>query len=141
MVRASSNPWMPAAVCWSCVRIGPKASALWTDGRLPAAVAIYFVFRHGDRRREVAGRVWGGAAAVPIDARRRRLKRTLQLVAALALALAMARPAVRGVDAPVAKAGDIVIQQGTNHAWVNRSNAFCKIAFILIDAHDPLAKG
>ena len=38
------------------------------------------------------------------------------------------------------KAGDIVIQQATNHAWVNRSNAFCKIAFILIDAHDPLAK-
>ena len=38
------------------------------------------------------------------------------------------------------KAGDIVIQQATNHAWVNRSNAVCKIAFILIDAHDPLAK-
>ena len=38
------------------------------------------------------------------------------------------------------KAGDIVIQQATNHAWVNRSNAVCKIAFILIDAHDPLAR-
>jgi hypothetical protein len=38
------------------------------------------------------------------------------------------------------KAGDILIQQATNHAWVNRSNAVCKIAFILIDAHDPLAK-
>jgi mannose-6-phosphate isomerase-like protein (cupin superfamily) len=37
------------------------------------------------------------------------------------------------------KAGDIVIQQATNHAWVNRSDAFCRIAFILIDAHDPLA--
>jgi len=39
------------------------------------------------------------------------------------------------------KAGDIVIQQATNHAWVNRSQEFCKIAFVLIDAHDPLAKG
>jgi mannose-6-phosphate isomerase-like protein (cupin superfamily) len=38
------------------------------------------------------------------------------------------------------KAGDIVIQQATNHAWVNRSSDFCRIAFILIDAHDPLAK-
>ena len=38
------------------------------------------------------------------------------------------------------KAGDILIQQATNHAWVNRSNAVCRIAFILIDAHDPLAK-
>ena len=38
------------------------------------------------------------------------------------------------------KAGDIVIQQATNHAWVNRSDEFCRIAFILIDAHDPLAR-
>ena len=37
------------------------------------------------------------------------------------------------------KAGDVVIQQGTNHAWVNRSQAFCRIAFVLIDGHDPLA--
>lgn len=33
----------------------------------------------------------------------------------------------------VAHAGDIVIQRGTNHAWVNRSGAPCRIAFILID--------
>jgi mannose-6-phosphate isomerase-like protein (cupin superfamily) len=38
------------------------------------------------------------------------------------------------------KTGDIVIQQATNHAWVNRSDKFCRIAFILIDAHDPLAR-
>lgn len=29
--------------------------------------------------------------------------------------------------------GDIVIQRGTNHAWANRSNEVCRIAFILID--------
>ena len=33
-------------------------------------------------------------------------------------------------------AGDVVIQRGTNHAWVNRGDAPCKIAFILIDAQD-----
>ena len=38
------------------------------------------------------------------------------------------------------KAGDVVIQQGTNHAWVNHSDKFCRIAFVLIDGHDPLAK-
>jgi mannose-6-phosphate isomerase-like protein (cupin superfamily) len=32
------------------------------------------------------------------------------------------------------KAGDIMVQQGTNHAWVNRGAAPCKIAFVLIDA-------
>ena len=36
------------------------------------------------------------------------------------------------------KAGDILIQQATNHAWVNRSKANCKIAFVLIDGIDPL---
>jgi quercetin dioxygenase-like cupin family protein len=32
------------------------------------------------------------------------------------------------------KAGDFLIQQGTNHAWVNRGAVPCKIAFVLIDA-------
>ena len=36
------------------------------------------------------------------------------------------------------KAGDVVVQCGTNHAWSNRSNAPCTIAFILIDGtFDP----
>jgi mannose-6-phosphate isomerase-like protein (cupin superfamily) len=34
------------------------------------------------------------------------------------------------------KAGDVVVQRGTNHAWVNRENEPCKVAFILIDAKD-----
>ena len=29
------------------------------------------------------------------------------------------------------------IQQGTNHAWVNRGTEPCRIAFILIDAQEP----
>lgn len=37
------------------------------------------------------------------------------------------------------KAGDFLVQQGTNHAWVNRSDKPCRIAFVLIDGHDPLA--
>lgn len=32
-----------------------------------------------------------------------------------------------------AKAGDIIIQRGTNHAWANRSREICRVAFILID--------
>ena len=31
------------------------------------------------------------------------------------------------------KAGDVVVQQGTNHAWSNRGSEPCQIAFILID--------
>jgi len=35
------------------------------------------------------------------------------------------------------KAGDVVVQQATNHAWVNRSKEICRIAFILMDAQEP----
>lgn len=31
------------------------------------------------------------------------------------------------------RAGDIVVQNGTNHAWANRSGKACRMAFILID--------
>ena len=34
------------------------------------------------------------------------------------------------------KAGDVVVQQGTNHAWSNRGAEPCQIAFILNDAID-----
>ncbi|MFA6057681.1 MAG: cupin domain-containing protein [Taibaiella sp.] len=30
-------------------------------------------------------------------------------------------------------AGDIIIQNGTNHAWANRSDKLCRMAFVLID--------
>ena len=31
------------------------------------------------------------------------------------------------------KAGDVVIQRGTNHAWANRSGKPCRMLFILVD--------
>ena len=34
------------------------------------------------------------------------------------------------------KAGDVVIQRGTNHAWVNRGNQPCQVAFVMIDAKE-----
>ncbi|WP_089069677.1 cupin domain-containing protein [Flavobacterium reichenbachii] len=33
----------------------------------------------------------------------------------------------------IAKAGDIIIQRGTNHAWSNKSGKTCRVAFVLID--------
>jgi quercetin dioxygenase-like cupin family protein len=32
------------------------------------------------------------------------------------------------------RAGDIVVQRGTNHAWRNRGNVPARVAFVLIDA-------
>jgi naringenin degradation protein FdeH len=37
------------------------------------------------------------------------------------------------------KAGDVLVQQATNHAWVNNGTRPCRIAFILIDAKTPEA--
>jgi len=35
--------------------------------------------------------------------------------------------------------GDVLVQRGTNHAWVNRGRENCRIAFVLIDAEDLAA--
>jgi quercetin dioxygenase-like cupin family protein len=32
------------------------------------------------------------------------------------------------------KTGDVLIQRGTSHAWVNRSDDVCRIAFVLVSA-------
>src|SRR6266699_1015795 len=38
------------------------------------------------------------------------------------------------------KAGDVLVQRGTNHAWINRGTEPARVAFILIDAA-PLGIG
>lgn len=39
------------------------------------------------------------------------------------------------------RAGDVLVQQGTDHAWVNRGREICRIAFVLIDADEPAPLG
>lgn len=34
-------------------------------------------------------------------------------------------------------AGDVVVQRGTNHAWINRGNAVCRLGMVFIDAMEP----
>lgn len=34
------------------------------------------------------------------------------------------------------RTGDVLVQQGTDHAWVNRGSTPCRIAFVLIDASE-----
>lgn len=38
------------------------------------------------------------------------------------------------------KAGDVMVQRGTNHAWANRSQARARVAFVLLDA-EPIGIG
>jgi len=38
------------------------------------------------------------------------------------------------------KAGDVMIQRGTNHGWINRTDQTARLAFVLMDAK-PLGIG
>jgi naringenin degradation protein FdeH len=42
--------------------------------------------------------------------------------------------AVMDVGETLLRAGDCLVQRGTNHAWSNRSNSPCLVAFILVGA-------
>ena len=35
------------------------------------------------------------------------------------------------------KAGDVIVQQATNHAWINRTKDYARVAFILMDSVEP----
>ena len=32
------------------------------------------------------------------------------------------------------KTGDVLMQRGTSHAWSNRSDEYCRVAFVLVEA-------
>jgi hypothetical protein len=34
-------------------------------------------------------------------------------------------------------AGDVVVQRATNHAWINRGEAICRLGMVFIDAQEP----
>ena len=42
--------------------------------------------------------------------------------------------AVMDTDERLMKAGDALIQRGTNHAWANRTEENCTVMFVLSDA-------
>ncbi len=35
------------------------------------------------------------------------------------------------------KAGDVVVQQATNHGWVNHGTQPCRMLFVLMDSKEP----
>ncbi len=39
------------------------------------------------------------------------------------------------------KAGDVLVQRGTVHCWINRGKAPCVMAFVLVDAKPAVAGG
>jgi mannose-6-phosphate isomerase-like protein (cupin superfamily) len=35
------------------------------------------------------------------------------------------------------EAGDVVVQRGTNHSWINRGKSTCRLGMVFIDAEEP----
>jgi hypothetical protein len=74
-----------------------------------------------------------GAQAAPVEERRHPgMHRTRTLDYATVLSGEIY--AVLDEGEVLLKTGDVLVQRGTNHAWSNRSDQPCRIAFVLVDA-------
>jgi hypothetical protein len=55
-------------------------------------------------------------------------------------ALSTEKTMIRGIFSPLParlEAGDVVVQQATNHAWLNHGREPCRIVFVLLDSKQP----
>ncbi len=122
-------------------RHGSVSTLVWCSDKMPVDIAV------GEKIEDMGARILGtappprGTRFCVIDfppGRPGRMHRTetIDYVIVLQGAIEM------DMDQSTVKleAGDILIQRGTNHAWVNRSDRPARVAFVLIDA-EPLGIG
>jgi quercetin dioxygenase-like cupin family protein len=123
-------------------RPGSASTLLWSSDETPADIAI------GENAEDLGARILG--TAPPANGTRFTINdippgrpglmhrtETLDYAIVLAGELDM----VMDNDSTVTlKTGDVVIQRGTNHSWVNRGTEPARVAFVLIDAK-PLGIG
>src|SRR6185503_10690953 len=120
---------------------GIVSTMLWCTDRMPADIAI------GERPEDMGARVIGtppppnGTRLAVIDfppgnAAIMHRTETIDYVIMIEGELEM------DIDDSTVKLqpGDVMVQRGTNHAWVNRSDKRARAAFVLIDAK-PLGIG
>ena len=120
---------------------GAASTLIWCSDRMPTDISI------GEKIEDMGARILG--TAPPPNGTRfcvidfpagapGRMHRTETIDYVLVLAgeieMDMDQSSVK------LKAGDILIQRGTNHSWVNRSDKPARVAFVLIDAK-PLGIG
>ena len=123
-------------------RPGSASTLIWSSDEMPVDIAI------GENAEDYGARVLGTAPPengtrftindIP-PGRPGLMHRTETLDYAIVLAGEI--DMVMDNEATVTlKTGDVVVQRGTNHSWVNRGNAPARIAFVLLDAK-PLGIG
>jgi quercetin dioxygenase-like cupin family protein len=120
---------------------GTVSTLIWSTDQTPADISI------GEHIEDLGARILGTAPPAngtrfavidfpPGNAPRMHRTETLDYVIVLEGEIDM------DMDASTVKlkAGDVMVQRGTNHAWANRSGRRARVAFVLIDAM-PLGIG
>jgi quercetin dioxygenase-like cupin family protein len=117
---------------------GARSTLVWSSDRMPVDIAV------GENIEDMGARILGTApppngnrfCVIDFPANspgRMHRTETLDYVLVLAGEIDMDMD-----DSTVhLKAGDILIQRGTNHSWVNRGDKPARLAFVLIDG-EPL---
>jgi quercetin dioxygenase-like cupin family protein len=115
--------------------VGTVSTLIWSTDRTPADIAM------GENVEDLGARVIGTAPPAngsrfavidfpPGNEPRMHRTETIDYVIVLEGEIDMDMD-----DSTVKlKAGDVMVQRGTNHAWANRSDKRARVAFVLIDA-------
>jgi quercetin dioxygenase-like cupin family protein len=127
MQGAATNAKHPSA--------GTVSTLIWSTDRTPADISM------GDAVEDLGARILGTAPPAsgtrfavidfpPGNAPRMHRTETIDYVIVLEGEIEM------DMDDSTVKmqAGDVMVQRGSNHAWVNRSDRRARVAFVLIDA-------
>jgi len=114
---------------------GAVSTLIWSTDRTPADIST------GEEIEDLGARILGTAPPAngtrfavidfpPGNAPRMHRTETLDYVIVLEGEIEM------DMDASTVKlkAGDVMVQRGTNHGWANRSDRRARVAFVLIDA-------
>ncbi|MEK9647476.1 MAG: cupin domain-containing protein, partial [Alphaproteobacteria bacterium] len=112
---------------------GPQTTLFWGTDRMPASNAGDEDI--GERENDVApgpNGSWFRIVDYPAGFPGRRHK-TDTIDYAICMSGEIDMELDDGVEVHM-KAGDVMVQRGTVHSWINRGTEPCRIAFILIDA-------
>ena len=120
---------------------GTVSTLIWTTDAAPADIAV------GDKIEDYGARILGTAPPPkgtrftvidfpPGNSGRMHRTETIDYVIVIAGEIDMEMD-----DSTVhLRAGDVMVQRGTNHAWINRGTERARVAFVLVDA-TPLGIG
>ena len=130
-----------AAANWKSSSPGTVSTLIWSTDTTPADIAV------GEAIEDLGARVIGTAPPAhgtrfavidfpPGNSGRNHRTETIDYVIVIAGEIDMDLD-----DSTVRlRAGDVMVQRGTNHAWVNRGTERARLAFVLVDAK-PLGIG